>query len=92
MLIKLYIKNIKLNSFIIDLMKVGGAQWNFWERGIPSFERRGSKNKNKLRGELSKVSPSREEWIESNRYRDNVHLLTAFDQSLSYRPQYKQWT
>ena len=43
------------------------------------------KNKNKLHGELSEVSPSREEWIESKRYRDNVHLLIAFinDQSFS---------
>ena len=74
--------------------KGGGGQWNFWEGEIPSFERRAPKNKNKLSGELSEVSPSREEWIESNRYRDNVHLLIAFinDQSLSYRPQYKQWT
>lgn len=43
------------------------------------------KNKNKLHGELSEVSPSREEWIESKRYRDNVHLPIAFinDQSFS---------
>ena len=80
------------NSFITDLMKVGGgvgAMDLFGGRDSILWAQRLKKNKHKLRGELNEVSPSREEWIESNRYRDNVHLLIAFinDQSLSYRPQ-----
>ena len=72
------LRTTKLQFFHYRFNESGGEQWNFWEGEISSFERRGPKNKNELRGELSEVSPSREEWIESNRYRDNVHLLITF--------------
>ena len=73
-------------------MKVGGSNETFGRERFHPLSAKVQNNKNKLRGELREVSPSREEWIEPNGYRNNVHLLITFinDQSLSYRPQYKQ--